>query len=399
MQVRYLIKLGEMSLKGANRGLFEKRLRKNIYNLLREVKPHISIRDRRFYLDVDESETPKVEEALSRTFGIVGFTRTRSCAKTMEALRRAAEEELRRYAGKLLGADLSRVAEGSVSFKIDAKRTDKSFPQNSYDIASEVGAHLSGVFPFLRVDVKNPDWRMRIEIREEAYIYVEEIRGPGGLPVGTAGKSLLMLSGGIDSPVAGYLMAKRGLFIDAIYFHTYPYTSDEALEKVRELGRILSPYAVGLRLFVVPFTDFQLRIKERGGVDEVTLLMRAGMVRISQRIAEKIGAQALITGESLCQVASQTLQSLQFTGSMTELPIFRPLIGMDKEEIIRLSRKIGTFETSILPYEDCCTIFSPDHPVVKPRLGKMRDSWNLLEADELIDEAVTNTKKEHIPFL
>ncbi len=397
MRVRYLIKIGEMSLKGGNKALFERRLRKNISTLLEDVKPRITIRDRRFYLDAEEAAIPRVEEALSHSFGIVGYTRTRGSKKDLEELKRAAEEEVRRYAEKLYGPRTEELRDESISFKIEARRTDKSFPHNSYDIASELGAHLKESLPFLRVDVKKPDWKVAVEIREDVYIYVEQKEGPRGLPVGTAGKAMLMLSGGIDSPVAGYLMAKRGLFLDAVYFHTYPYTSDEALEKVRTLAGVLSPYCIGLRLFVVPFTDFQLRIKERASEDEVTLLMRAGMVKIAEKLAERTGAKALVTGESLSQVASQTLESLGFTGSMTSLPVFRPLIGMDKEEIIDLSRRIGSFETSILPYDDCCTIFSPEHPVVKPRLEKMMESWSDLEADELIDEAVTKTKKEHFP--
>lgn len=392
MKTRYLIKIGEMSLKGGNKAFFERRLKTNTLELLRGVKPKITIRDRRFYLDVDEQYIDRVEEALSRTFGIVAFTRTRRCEKRMEEIQRTAAEEIERYAGKLYGRNYSDIEVASVAFKIEARRTDKSFPFTSYQIANEVGQYLNDRFDFLRVDVKRPEWRVRIEVREDLYIYVEEKEGPGGLPVGSAGRGLLMLSGGIDSPVAGYLMAKRGLKLEAVYFHTYPFTSDEALEKVKTLASTLAPHFIGIRLHVVPFTDFQLRIKERAREDEVTLLMRAGMVRIAEKIAQQTGAGALITGESLSQVASQTIESLRFTGGMSGLPVFRPLIGLDKEEIIRLSRKIGTFETSILPYEDCCTIFSPDHPVVKPKIEKMLDSWEYLDGEELIEKAASDYK-------
>ncbi|MFO7849704.1 MAG: tRNA uracil 4-sulfurtransferase ThiI [Spirochaetia bacterium] len=398
MKVRYLIKIGEMSLKGDNKSLFEKRLKKNILSLLPDIKPQITIRDRRFYLDADESALDRVEEALSCTFGIVGFTRTTSSGKSMEELKQETAAELQRYVSKKYGPDeVEHIPEGEISFKIEPRRTDKSVPYSSYQIANEVGAHLNELFPFLRVDVKKPDLQICIEVREDVYIYIDEIKGLGGLPVGTAGKGLLMLSGGIDSPAAGYLMAKRGLSLNAVYFHTYPYTSDEALEKVKTLADTLAPYFIGTKLFVVPFTDFQLNIKEAAREEEVTLLMRAGMVKIAEKLAKNSYADALITGESLSQVASQTIESLRFTGSMTDLPVLRPLIGFDKEEIISLTRSIGTYETSILPYDDCCTIFSPSHPLVKPKLDKMQESWRRLDADDLIEKAVEETEEVYFP--
>lgn len=396
MSIRYLIKIGEMTLKGENKNLFERRLKKNILTLLPDVRAGISIRDRRFYLNADESSTKRIEEALSHTFGIVAFSRTKSCEKSIEALKMATADEVERYAHKIYGSDLDLLEERTVSFKIEARRTDKSFPATSYEIASEVGAYLENRFHFLKVDVKKPMWNVRIEIREQVFLYVEEYGGPGGLPVGTAGKGILMLSGGIDSPVSGYLMAKRGLSLEAVYFHTYPYTSEEAVEKVKKLAAALAPYTVGMRLHVVPFTDIQLRIKEKTKKEEVTLLMRAGMVEIAHRIAEKAGAGAIVSGESLSQVASQTIASLRFTGSMTDLPLFRPLIGLDKEEIIRIARKIGTFETSILPYDDCCTIFSPAHPLVNPDYEYMQESLKRLEWEELIQRAVE--EREIIDF-
>ncbi|MFW6344115.1 MAG: tRNA uracil 4-sulfurtransferase ThiI [Sediminispirochaetaceae bacterium] len=398
MKIRYLIKIGEMALKGDNKSLFEKRLKKNILSLLPDIKPKITIRDRRFYLDTDESTMERVEDALLHTFGIVGFTRTAGCGKSMEELERESAAELQRYVSKIYGTEeVEHIPEGALSFKIEPRRTDRSVPYNSYEIAHKVGAYLNELFPFLRVDVKKPDITIHIEVREEVYIYIDPKKGLGGLPVGTAGRGLLMLSGGIDSPAAGYLMAKRGLSLNAVYFHTYPYTSEEALEKVKTLAAALAPYFIGVKLFVVPFTDFQLRIKDLAREEEVTLLMRAGMVKIAEKIAARFGAGALVTGESLSQVASQTIESLRFTGSMTDLPVLRPLIGFDKEEIIRLTREIGTYETSILPYEDCCTIFSPDHPLVKPKLDRMLESWKRLDADDVIERAVNEREEFFFP--
>ena len=397
MRIRYLIKIGEMTLKGGNKALFERQLRHNMQTLLGGVRHKITIRDRRFYLDADESDAPQVEEALSKVFGIVAFTRTRSCEKDMGELQAASAGEVERYIGSRYGEDPSQLGERSVSFKIDARRTDKSFPYTSYQIASEVGEFLDTSYPFLRVDVKNPDLRIRVEIREDVYVYVDEKRGPGGLPVGSAGKGMLMLSGGIDSPVAGYLMAKRGLSLDAVYFHAYPYTSEDALDKVKNLASILGPYFVGTNLYVVPFTDYQLELKKRARAEEITLLMRAGMVRISELLAKHTGAGALVSGESLSQVASQTLESLRFTGGMTDIPVFRPLIGLDKEEIIRIARDIGTYETSILPFDDCCTIFTPEHPLVKPGPGRMEASWKHLDAEDILKRAADDAEKVFFP--
>jgi tRNA uracil 4-sulfurtransferase len=396
MSVRYLIKIGEIALKGRNKAFFEKRLQDNMRILLQGLSVKIHSRDRRFYLDVPESSVLPTEEALSALFGIVAFTPTMRCEKNLEALKKTAAGVLEGYARKTFAAKADSLASESVSFKIEARRTDKSFPHDSYEIATEVGEHLRRSLPFLRVDVRNPQWKLRIEIREQVYLYIDEKKGPGGLPVASAGKGLLLLSGGIDSPVAGYLMAKRGLAQEAVYFHAYPYTSDEALEKVKRLSAVLSTYLVGTKLHVVPFTEFQLRINDKAKKEETTLLMRAGMVRIAELLAERIGAGALISGESLSQVASQTIESLRFTGSMSGLPIFRPLIGLDKAEIIRIARNIGSYEISILPYDDCCTIFSPENPLVRPNFAAMRDSWALLDGEDLLKKAIE--EKELIEF-
>ena len=277
-------------------------------------------------------------------------------------------------------------------FKIEARRSDKSFPHSSYQICCTLGDHLRSRFPDLKVDMNRPDWTLQIEVRSRVYIYGPQIEAPGGLPLGVSGRGLLLLSGGIDSPLAGYLMAKRGLALDAVYFHTPPYTSEQAREKVQELARILSGYITGLRLWVVPFTPIQLRINELARKETTTLLVRAAMMAIADRLARLNGHDCLVTGESLGQVASQTVQSMHFTESYTQLPLFRPLIGMDKEEIIRGARDIGTYETSILPYEDCCTLFAPEHPEVRPRVDRMVSAFRSLGMEELIREAVERSE-------
>ena len=294
---------------------------------------------------------------------------------------------------KALSVAASNIAEGrGTTFKVESRRTDKSFPLTSYELSRDIGSEVLDAFPELSVDVHKPAWTISLEIREQAYIYGYERKGPGGLPVGTAGRGILLLSGGIDSPVAGYLMAKRGIRLGAVYFHAYPYTSDQAKEKVISLAGLISPYTGRMRLFIVPFTDVQLRIKERAKEEETTLLMRACMMKIADRIARAREALSLVTGENLSQVASQTTESMRFTQSVTDFPVYRPLIGFDKEEIITLAKKIGTFDTSILPFEDCCTIFSPKHPLVHPELDRMKESYLNLDADELLNSAIENTE-------
>jgi thiamine biosynthesis protein ThiI len=274
-----------------------------------------------------------------------------------------------------------------VRFKIEARRADKSFPLSSYQIACALGDLLLRSFPELTVDVKNPDWILMVEIREHAYLYGPQTGGPGGLPTGSSGKGLLLLSGGIDSPVAGYMMAKRGLALEAVYFHSAPFTSEQAREKVESLSRILDTYAPGILLHVVNFTPALARIRERAKDEEITLLMRACMMRIASLIAARRGAGCLITGESLGQVASQTVESIGYTGGYAELPVLRPLIGMNKEEIMSDARRIGTFETSNLPFADCCVLFSPPHPLIRPSGEKMRKTFNSLDIEDTLREA------------
>ncbi len=379
MESLYLIKVGEIALKGQNRSYFEGKLRDNIRRNLRGIRPIVRGGDGRFFLTAEEEDETRVVDALSKTFGVTGFSRTLRVEKDMEAIVRGA---------------LSLVDERQAgSFKIEARRSDKSFPRSSYEIASEVGRELLAARPELRVDVRAPDWILNVEIRDRAFLYIERNQGPGGLPVGCAGRGVLLLSGGIDSPVAGYLMAKRGLRLDACYFHAYPYTSESVEEKVKRLCEILAPYLGGVNLFVVPFTETQERLKELAKDEEVTLLMRACMMKIASALAERRQAGCLVTGESLSQVASQTTEAIRFTGSVTDLPVFRPLIGMDKEEIIAIARRTGTFATSVLPYDDCCSLFAPKHPLIRPDFARMRESYGRLAIDECLARALERAER------
>lgn len=383
MEILYLIKIGELTLKKGNRNQFEKQLKFNIKRKLPGVSTRITIRKGRFFLEGRMEDREKIEEALSTTIGIAGYTIAFKEKKDMEEIRERALEVAR---------ELSKQHNGG-TFKIETRRSDKSFPLTSYQISADTGAYILDNLPEVKVDVHNPTWLISIEVRDFAYIYGNEKRGITGLPVGSAGRGLLLLSGGIDSPVAGYMMARRGLRLDAVYFHAYPYTSDEALDKVKTLARKIARYTGGLSLFVVPFTDFQLLLNSKAREEEITLLMRAGMIRIADTIAKNRGIQCMITGESLSQVASQTVESITYTGSNTELPVFRPLIGLDKESIIRVAKEIDTYETSILPYDDCCTIFSPKHPLVNPVTHKLKESFSQLDAEDLLKEAVEKSER------
>ncbi|WP_422480545.1 tRNA uracil 4-sulfurtransferase ThiI [Pleomorphochaeta sp. DL1XJH-081] len=375
----YLVRLGEISLKGMNRDFFERKLKDNIKYKLRPYKNFFKKQKGRLFIEIDDAAPAEVvQQALSTTFGVVGYSAALKCQKDMESIKAAA----------LTLASRSSFLEGAKTFKVETVRSDKSFPLKSYDISGELGHEILMAQPQFTVDVHHPDRIVHVEIRDQAYLYASPVPGPGGLPVGTAGRGMLMLSGGIDSPIAAYRMAKRGLRQEAVYFHAYPYTSDEAKEKVITLAKLLSPYCSGITLHVVPFTDVQLHIKTHSHEEENTLMMRACMMRIANKLAIKRNCLAVVTGESLSQVASQTLESLAFTNSMSELPVFRPLIGMDKGEIIETSRMIGTYETSILPFEDCCTIFSPKHPLVRPDKVQQTATYQAMEIEELLDQAV-----------
>lgn len=385
MSKMFLIKIGEIALKGGNKRLFEKQLRYNIKKMFPSIKVHVYNRSSRFYLETDEENTALVHETLSKVFGITGFTETTKTKKDIDAIYEAARDIVKDVIAERGGENFT--------FKFESRRTDKSFPMGSYEISAELGARVLDEFTGLTVNVREPDLCITVEVRENVYVYGKTERGPGGLPVKCAGRGMLLLSGGIDSPVAGYLMAKRGLKLDAIYFHTYPYTSDEAKEKVVTLAKLVAPWTIGINLFIVPFTDIQLKIKEKCATEETTLLTRACMMQVSAKLAKKRDALCLVTGESLSQVASQTVQSLHFTGSNSDLPVFRPLIGMDKEEIIKIAKNIDTFETSILPYEDCCTIFSPKHPLVRPDFNEVTESFKKLDIMDMLDDVVDKVER------
>lgn len=377
----FLIRLGEISLKKQNRTHFESTLKTNIKYKLKPYKNRLVKQKGRMYLEVDPTcPIEHVYHVLSTTFGIVGYSPAVTCNKDIDAITLAAT---------LIMADDKRPKEIK-TFKVETVRGDKSFPLDSYAISREVGHVLLETYKNLTVDVHHPDCVVKVEVRDKVYIYPYEVKGLGGLPVKSAGRAMLMLSGGIDSPVAAFFMAKRGLHQEAIYFHAYPYTSDEAKEKVISLAKILNPYLEGIRLHIIPFTQVQLEIKERGREEEHTLLMRKAMMEISNIVATNNNCKAIITGEALSQVASQTIEALSFTDHASSLLVLRPLIGLDKEEIIKVSRTIGTFETSILPYDDCCVLFSPKHPLVKPDLISMINHYDELQLNNLIRESVEN---------
>ena len=379
----FLAKLGELTLKGGNLKFFEKRLTDNLRSLLEGVEAQIYLRSGRMYVYGPEKSGDAIRTALRHLIGITGWAQATVCEKDPEKIKAAVEAIAEKAK-----------AEGAKSFKIDARRADKAFPMNSYQIAQFVSNDIfeNGV---LAVDLHNPDIKISVEIREKAFIYGSGEKGHRGLPVGTGGKGLLLLSGGIDSPVAGYRMLRRGMTVDCIYFHAYPYTSDEALQKVEDLAAIVARYGIFLRLNVIPFTDFQMRIKEKSPESYSTLLLRMGMVKVANLVASHIGAKCLITGESLGQVASQTVENMTCTESMAELPMLRPLVGMDKEEIIYEAKKIGTYETSILPYEDCCVLFSPEHPVLRADVAEAQEIFRNLDGEDLIAEAFKNREVKH----
>jgi len=374
----FLIKYGEIGVKGKNRYLFENALMQQIkYALKRcdgEFKVHKA--EGRVYVDaLTEFDFDEAVENLKTVFGISGI-----CPMMF------AEDEGFEKLGETVIDYLKKVhpdREGK-TFKVNAKRARKSYPKESMEINADLGEIILDEFPELKVDVHNPDIMLYVEIREKIYIYSQIIPGPGGMPVGTNGKAMLLLSGGIDSPVAGYMVAKRGVKIDAVYFHAPPYTSERAKQKVVDLARKVSKYCGPIYLHVINFTDIQLAIYEKCPHDELTIIMRRYMMKIAESIANETECLGLVTGESIGQVASQTMASLLVTNEVCNLPVFRPCIGLDKQEIIRISEKIDTYETSILPFEDCCTIFVAKHPVTKPRLDVIkRHEHNL---DEVIDD-------------
>ena len=375
-----LCKCGEIVLKGANRRFFEETLCKNIRYRARPFG--------RFEVTANQStvviapldgdaDMDGLFEAVLRVFGIVGVSRCAVCEKDMDAIARTVRE----YVPPFLS--------GKKTFKVEAKRSDKTFPLNSPAIAAEIGGVVLEANPRLRVDVRNPDVVLHVEIREMgAYIHAGQFRGAGGMPVGTNGRALLLLSGGIDSPVAGYMIAKRGVQLEAVHFESFPYTSERAKEKVLELARIVAQYAGSFPVHVVSLTHIQEELVKNCQEDYFTLVLRRYMMAIADRLAHSLGCGGLITGESLGQVASQTMQALGVTDPVATLPVFRPCIGLDKEEIIQVARRIGTFETSIQPYEDCCTVFTPKHPRTRPELSRVLEQQNRLDFEALVQEAL-----------
>ncbi len=379
-----LIKNGELALKGLNRSNFEDALIKNMRRRLKKIGP-VNIRKAQSAIYVEpQSDDFDFEEGLecvSRIFGIAGFSRACVCEKTFEDIKTKAVE--------YLSDSLKEVK----TFKVEAKRADKNFPLTSPEISRELGGVLLSAFPHLKVDVHNPERIVFVEVRDyAAYIRAEQIAGAGGLPVGTAGTASILISGGIDSPVAAWTMAKRGLRLNAIHFASPPYTSPRAEQKVRTLLSKVARYSGTINLAIVPFTEIQDQIAENCPEEYFTLIMRRMMMRISERLARKTESLALITGESLGQVASQTLPALVTTDAVCNMPVLRPLIGMDKEEIIRISRKIDAFETSILPYEDCCTVFTPKHPKTRPTLALCDEAEKGLDIEALVEKAISETE-------
>ncbi len=379
-----LIKNGELALKGLNRATFEDILIKNIRKRIkmlgefdyRKEQSTVSVIPKTDDIDMDE-----VSERVGRVFGIARYSRALQVEKDMDEIKREAPNYL---------ADQLRFAK---TFKVEAKRSDKKFPLTSPEISAEVGGAILSKFPHIKVDVRNPEIVVTIEIREKnAFIRGNQLKGAGGLPTGTAGKSTILISGGIDSPVAAYMMAKRGLTLNAVHFASPPYTSPQAEDKVHRLLKKVAAYSGNITLFTVGFTEIQEAIRDNCPEDMFTLIMRRFMMRISSAIAEKEDSKALITGESLGQVASQTLPAIACTDAVATMPVFRPLIGNDKDEIITISRKIDAFEISIEPFEDCCTVFTPKHPKTKPTIQMLEEAEKALDVNGLIERAIENTK-------
>lgn len=383
MFTAFLIKYAEIGVKGKNKYLFEEALVQQVKYALKRCEGEFKVTrtEGRIYVHaLSEFDYDETVDNLKTVFGVSGICPVIHVED--EGFEKLAETVVD-YVDKVY-------QDKNITFKVQARRARKNYPMNSMEINMELGGAVLGAFPEMKVDVHHPDVMLHVEIREKIYIYSIEIPGPGGMPVGSNGKAMLLLSGGIDSPVAGYMIAKRGVKIDAVYFHAPPYTSDRAKQKVIDLAKLVSRYAGPVYLHIINFTDIQLYIYEKCPHEELTIIMRRYMMKIAERIAKESDCLGLITGESIGQVASQTVQSLAVTNEVCTLPVFRPLIGFDKMEIVEVSEKIGTYETSILPYEDCCTIFVAKHPVTKPNLNIIkRHEQNLEEKiDELVQQAL-----------
>lgn len=386
MEKAFLVKYGEIGLKGKNRYYFEETLVKRIEEALAKIDGTFTVTrpQGRIFVEGSGFDEDEVIDALSKVFGIIWIC---PCVMTDDTGFDDLSKQIIDYLKEELG-------DKPFTFKVEARRARKNYPMNSMEINRELGERILDAFPASKVDVHHPEHLVEVEIRERINFHIFYHKGVGGMPVGTAGKAMLLLSGGIDSPVAGYMIARRGVTIDATYFHAPPYTSERAKQKVVDLAKIISKYTGPIRLHVVNFTDIQMAIYEKCPHDELTIIMRRYMMIIAEHFANEDGDMALITGESLGQVASQTMQSLYVTDHAATLPVFRPLIGFDKQDIIEISEKIGTYETSILPYEDCCTIFVAKHPVTKPRLDVIERSEKKLAdvIDDMLQTAYDTTE-------
>ena len=391
MYKAFLIKYGEIGVKGKNRYLFEDALVRQIRYALKEVDGEFNVtkeNGRIYATAVSDFDYDEAVAALKRVFGIIGIC-------PVVQIEDNGFDDLAKHVVEYFDATYP---DKNITFKVNARRARKNYPMDSMEINMELGGRLLDAFPELKVDVHKPEVLLQVEIRNKINIYSVEIPGPGGMPIGTAGKAMLLLSGGIDSPVAGYMIAKRGVQIEATYFHAPPYTSDRAKQKVVDLAKLVSRYSGPMVLNVVNFTDIQLAIYEKCPHDELTIIMRRYMMRIAEELGKKSGCLGLITGESIGQVASQTMQSLYCTNEVCEMPVFRPVIGFDKQEIIDLSEKIGTYETSIQPFEDCCTIFVANHPVTNPNLNIIKNDEKHLDdcIEEMLKTAIDTVERIEI---
>ena len=379
-----LLKLGEIVLKGLNRKSFEQKL---MGNIRRRLAPLGNFRvyclQSTVYVEGEEgADMDAAFEAMQQVFGVISLSRAAPCEKNKEAIARLAIEYLRDE------------MESAKSFKVESKRSDKAFPMTSIELSQYVGGELADAYPDTAVDVHDPELTVHIEVRDlAAYVHAAPVPGAGGMPVGSNGVAVTLLSGGIDSPVSTYMIAKRGVRLIPVHFFSFPYTSHQAKDKVVELGRQLTAYCGRMTMEVVPFTHIQEEIRDKCPEEYFTLIMRRFMMRIAQHIAEANGAKAIVTGENLGQVASQTMEAMASTQAVTHLPVLQPLIGMDKEEIITIARKIGTFDTSILPYEDCCTVFTPRHPRTRPQVSEVEAAESALDVDTLVQEAIQGIER------
>ena len=390
MKEIFLLKLGEIVLKGANKRQFEDKLRQNVRRRMRPFGNFdVYLMQSTIYVEPmdDDADVDGAWDACGTIFGLVSLCRCRSCEKDLDCIFQTIEE----YLGDELDA--------AESFKVESKRSDKRFPLTSIGISQAIGGRLAEAHPDCRVDVHNPAYIVYVEVRDlAAYVHGPAVPGAGGLPTGVGGRAMCLLSGGIDSPVAAYMMAKRGVEIECVHFFSYPYTSELAKNKVLELARLVTRYCGRMTVNVVSFTQIQEAIRDNCPEEFFTLIMRRFMMEISERIGKEHGCEALITGENLGQVASQTMQAMAVTGSVVDVPIFMPLVGMDKEEIVTIARKIGTMQTAILPYEDCCTVFTPKHPKTKPTLNQLIQAEKNLDRVALIQQAIENTEKITVKY-